>query len=146
MPSRIQEEPIDDRALLAEIAAPANGALLLFHGVVRNHHEGKAVDRIDYHAYRPMADRILEELTAEIAAEFGLDHLVVVHRIGVLAVGEASLLVAAGSAHRPPVFEAVLALVDRLKARVPIWKKEYGPDGTSWVEGVLPEMPEGDGA
>ena len=136
---QVVDGPIDEVATRAHVQRPENGAVLMFHGVVRNHHEGKAVERIDYHGYRAMVLRELRTLCDEITR--GRDepiHLAVVHRLGVVQVGEASLLVAVGSPHRRPAFEVGLELIDELKRRVPVWKKEYGPDGDHWVEGVMP--------
>lgn len=134
----ITREPIDAMAARGLVEAPDCGAVLVFWGVVRNHHQGKAVSHIDYHCYREMAERELRAVAEEAASAHGLDRLAVVHRIGEVAVGEASLLVVAASRHRKPAFDGILSLVDELKKRVPIWKKEYGPDGSHWVEGVLP--------
>jgi molybdopterin synthase catalytic subunit len=107
--------------------------------VVRNHHEGKAVDYIDYQCYEPMALKELKQIAHEIRSEFRIAALTLIHRIGVVRVGEASLLVVAQDAHRAPVLDAVKECVDRLKRRVPIWKKEYGPDGSHWVQGIIPD-------
>lgn len=137
----IVDGPIDEAAARSFVERPEYGALLTFWGVVRNHHENKAVDRIDYHAYRAMAESELRQVSESAAERHDIGRLAVIHRLGVVRVGEASLLVVAGSAHRRPVFEGVLDLVDALKQRVPIWKKEYGPDGSHWVDGVLPQPP-----
>jgi molybdopterin synthase catalytic subunit len=135
---RIVEDPIDEGEALAHVRDQRNGALLVFHGVVRNHHQGKAVTKIDYHCYRAMAEKELRAVAEEAAARHGLTDVAVIHRVGEVIVGEASLLVVAAAPHRRPVFEGILDLVDALKRRVPIWKQEYGPDGTHWVDGVLP--------
>ena len=138
----ITNEPIDEVAARRLVGAPDCGAVLVFWGVVRNHHAGKAVSHIDYHCYREMAERELRAVAEEAVEAHGLDReqLAVIHRVGDVAVGEASLLVAVASPHRGPAFEGVLSFIDTLKKRVPIWKKEYGPDGSHWVEGVLPEQ------
>lgn len=135
---QITEGPIDEAAAQAYVASPKCGAVLVFRGVVRNHHEGKSVSKIDYHCYREMAERELADVAQTAATGHGLERLAVVHRIGEVLVGETSLLVVAAAFHRRPAFEGILALVDDLKRRVPIWKKEYGPDGSHWVEGVPP--------
>lgn len=135
---QITEDPIDEAAAQAYVASPKCGAVLVFRGVVRDHHEGKSVSKIDYHCYREMAERELADVARIAAAGHGLERLAVVHRIGEVLVGETSLLVVAAAPHRRPAFEGILALVDDLKRRVPIWKKEYGPDGSHWVEGVPP--------
>jgi len=135
---QITEEPIDEQAAIQHVASPDCGALLVFHGVVRDHHQGRAVARIDYHCYREMAERELRAVAETAARDHDLQHLALIHRVGEVAVGEASLLVVAATPHRREAFEGILSLVDDLKRRVPIWKKEYGPDGTHWVDGVLP--------
>ena len=148
MLARIVEQQIDVAAVCAGVNAPGNGAVLVFHGVVRDRHAGHDVERIHYHAYRPMAERELEQLVVEAKARFDVADLAVVHRIGEVAVGEDSLLVAVGSPHRRAAFDAALWLIDELKRRLPIWKQEFGPEGDHWVEGVLPVPPQegGDGA
>ena len=137
----IVEGPIDEGAILTRMARPDHGAVLVFRGVVRNHHEGREVTHIDYHCYRRLAETELRGVAERALARPGLDALALVHRIGEVRVGEVSLLVAASGPHRRPVFAGVLDLVDDLKSRVPIWKKEYGPGGAHWVEGVLPDAP-----
>jgi molybdopterin synthase catalytic subunit len=137
----IVRTPIDDAEARRAVSKPAHGAVLLFHGVVRDHHRGRAVTRIDYHAYEDMARAELGRVASEVAATHDVEDVVVVHRVGVVEVGEASLLVAVGAHHRQPAFEAALELIEELKRRVPIWKKEYGPDGAHWVEGLLPGAP-----
>ena len=132
--ARLTTEPIDANALLAETAAPENGAQVLFLGVVRDHHKGREVLRIDYEAYEPMALKELQRIADEVAAQSGLKHLLVVHRFGRHEIGDASLAVVAASPHRPAAFEAAKTIVDRIKKDVPIWKKEYFADGTiEWV-------------
>lgn len=130
---------IDEARLLAAVQDPAHGAELVFRGVVRNHHAGRAVTHIDYHAYVEMAESELRSIAEGVSRRFAPLHLAVAHRIGSVQVAEASLVVAASGPHRRPVFEGVLEFVDELKRRVPVWKHEHGPDGASWVEGVRPE-------
>lgn len=142
---QITDGPIDEAAAQAYVANPKCGAVLVFRGVVRDHHQGKSVSKIDYHCYREMAERELRSVAEAAAIAHGLDRLAVVHRIGEVLVGEASLLVVAATVHRRPAFEGILALVDDLKRRVPIWKKEYGPDGSHWVDGVTPNSESGPG-
>jgi molybdopterin synthase catalytic subunit len=136
---RLVDGPIDEEEAVAHVRRDDCGALLVFHGIVRDHHAGRSVSHIDYHGYRPMAQRELEAVARETAERFEIAALALVHRLGIVRVGEASLFVAASAHHRRPVFEGILRLVDELKRRVPIWKKEHGPDGVFWVEGVLPE-------
>ena len=137
----IVEGPIDEERARTAVARPQNGAVLVFHGVVRDHHEGRAVSHIDYQSYTEMARLELSKVAEETAARHEIVDLAVIHRIGRVNVGETSLLVAVGSHHRQPAFAAGQALVDELKHRLPIWKKEYGPDGSHWVQGLRPESP-----
>ncbi|MBZ0136686.1 MAG: molybdenum cofactor biosynthesis protein MoaE [Planctomycetes bacterium] len=132
--ARLTTDPIDSDALLREIARDQDGARLLFVGVVRNHHQGREVLRIDYEAYEPMALKELQKITREIAARHGLERVLVVHRFGRHEIGDASIAVVIGSPHRAPGFTAVQEIMDRVKSDVPIWKKEFFADGTvEWV-------------
>ncbi len=132
--ARIQSEPIDANALLAELAHEADGAQLLFLGNVRNHHQGRDVLRIDYEAYEPMALKELQKIIDEEAATHGLERVIVVHRHGRHEIGDASIAVVIGSPHRVNAYEASRMIMDRIKKDVPIWKKEYFKDGTiEWV-------------
>jgi len=125
--------PIDLLALQG--TAPPDGALCLFVGVVRDHHQGRAVARLEYEAYEEMALPLLQRIEDEARRRWPVTALRIVHRLGPLAVGEASVAVAASAVHRGEAFAACQWAIDTLKATVPIWKKEYGPDGASWMEG-----------
>lgn len=129
----LTDDPIDPHALVQRVMRPSDGAYVLFEGVVRNHHEGKAVQSIFYDAYRPMAEREMEKIVREIAARFPEVALAVVHRLGQLIVGDSSIAIVASSAHRAEAFEACRMMIDRIKETVPIWKKERGPGGEEWV-------------
>jgi molybdopterin synthase catalytic subunit len=132
--ARLTKDPIDPNALLRELADDTDGAQVLFLGVVRNHHQGREVKRIDYEAYEPMALKVLQRITEEVAASHKLDRVLVVHRFGRHEIGDASIAVVIGSAHRAPAFEAAKEIMDRVKVDVPIWKKEHFADGTiEWV-------------
>lgn len=132
--ARLTTEKLDPNALLAEIGHERDGAQVLFLGVVRNHHQGRAVARIDYEAYEPMARKELQKIADEVAQEYGLDRVLVVHRFGRHEIGDASIAVVIGSPHRAAAFEAARKIMDRVKTDVPIWKKEYFADGTiEWV-------------
>ncbi len=119
------------------VADPANGAICSFSGVVRNHSEGREVIALQYEAYVPMAERLMQEIADAITREFPINRLAMVHRIGRMSVGELVVVVSAGAAHRDAAFNAARAGIDRLKKSVPIWKKEYFADGSEWV-GVTP--------
>ena len=134
----IVQEPIDLAQVRESVTRPENGAVLIFEGIVRNHHEGLAVTHIDYHAYEAMALVELRRIAEEAASKHEIEDMAVIHRIGHHEVGDTSLVVAVGSHHRRPAFEAGLAVIDEIKRRVPIWKKEHGPGGARWVKGTMP--------
>lgn len=128
----LTDDPIDPRALVARVVRPSDGAYVLFEGVVRDHHEGKAVESIFYDAYRPMAEKEIERIVQDIAARYPDVALAMQHRLGQLAVGDSSIAIVAASPHRAEAFEACRMLIDRVKETVPIWKKERGPGGEEW--------------
>lgn len=129
----LTDDPIDPRALVESVMRRSDGAYVLFEGVVRDHHEGKAVESIFYDAYRPMAEKEIESILREVQAQFPDVALAVVHRLGHLIVGDASIAIVASSPHRAESFAACRLVIDRIKETVPIWKKERGPDGEEWV-------------
>ena len=138
----VTREPLRPQALRDAVMTPASGAAVVFEGVVRDHHEGRAVARLEYEAYAEMAERELRRVGEETLAAFAareVHAIAIHHRIGSLAVGETSLVVAVSAAHRRDAFEAALRAVDRVKETVPVWKKEWGPDGAHWQEGVRPK-------
>jgi molybdopterin synthase catalytic subunit len=126
--------PIDLAAMLSE-ARPSDGGVCLFVGVVRNENEGRPTSAIHYEAYGPMAEAEMARIAREIAREWPQARLRMQHRIGRLDVGEASVAVLAAAPHRVEAFAACRAAIDRIKTTVPIWKKEFHPDGSSeWVD------------
>jgi molybdopterin synthase catalytic subunit len=131
--SYLTDDKIDARALVERVMRPSDGAYVLFEGVVRNHHHGKAVESIFYDAYRPMAEKEIDTIVRDVAAQFPTTAMAVVHRLGLLLVGDASIAIVAASPHRAEAFAACRLLIDRIKETVPIWKKERGPDGEEWV-------------
>ena len=130
---RLLREPIDLAALRA--ASPADGALCLFVGVVREENQGKPVLRLEYEAYEEMALPLMEEIEGEARSRFPVTDVRIVHRLGGLEIGEASVAVAVTSPHRSDAFAACRFAIDALKARAPIWKKEFYADGAAWLEG-----------
>ena len=130
---RLVREPIE----LADLAAiaPADGALCLFVGVVRNENQGRRVERLEYEAYEEMALPLMEEIASETRNCHRVSEVRLVHRLGRLEIGEASVAVAVASPHRGEAFAACRFAIDTLKAKVPIWKKEHYADGTAWLEG-----------
>jgi molybdopterin synthase catalytic subunit len=129
----LTDDPIDARQLIAHVLRKSDGAYVLFEGVVRNHHEGKAVESIFYDAYRPMAEKEIARIVGEVQQQFPDVAMAVQHRLGQLVVGDASIAIVAASPHRAESFAACRLMIDRIKETVPIWKKERGPDGEEWV-------------
>ena len=130
---RVLDTPLVVADVVAAVSAPEVGGVDLFVGLVRNHNDGRPVTRLEYHAYVSMAEKEMQRIAAEIAAEIPGVRLAALHRIGSLVVGDAAVVCAAGAVHRGEAFEACRALIDRIKHRVPIWKREHGPDGPYWV-------------
>ncbi len=126
---------IDVTALTARVEHPGVGALSLFLGTVRDHHDGRAVTGIDYEAYHPMAERELATIADETCRAFPGLRLAVEHRVGLLVVGDVSVAIAAAHARRAPAMEAAQQVIETLKQRVPIWKREHYVDGERrWVD------------
>ena len=126
---------IDTRAIVAKIQTGGDGAVVTFEGVVRNNTKGRSTLCLDYECYEPMAIKMLAKIGCEIAASYEVTHVAMVHRLGRLLVGEASVAVIVTSPHRRASFDAALEGINRLKKLVPIWKKEHFVDGEVWVEG-----------
>jgi len=135
----LQEQAIDPRALEAECRTDADGAVVTFAGTTRNHNDGSAVVSLQYEAYPEMAQKVMGGLFEEAIKRFPITRARVVHRLGVVPVGEACVVVVVASPHRGPAFDACRFLMDRLKNEVPIWKRELLRDGDTqrWV-GDLP--------
>jgi molybdopterin synthase catalytic subunit len=129
--------PIAAGEVLARVSDPGFGAQTLFLGVVRDHHAGRAVRSMTYDGFAPLAEKVLREIAAEALERWGPAlKIAVVHRTGLLQVGEASVAIAVGSAHRAAAYEASRYVIEQLKARAPFWKEEQHGDGTSeWLDG-----------
>lgn len=135
MRAAIVRDPIDSTVLLAEVASSANGAAILFVGTVRETNEGRSVGGIEYAAYESMAIRELAAIVETAASRFGTDDVVVEHRIGRLALGETSVAIAVAHPHRAQAYEASRFIIEEIKRRVPIWKREEYVDGTrEWID------------
>lgn len=135
MRAALVTRPIDVAALLAEVASPRNGATALFVGTVRSVNDGREVKSIEYTAYEEMAELEMQNILAE--AERGHSGAIIVaeHRTGLLAVGEASIAIAASHERRALALDAVRYAIDEMKTRVPIWKREMYADGSeAWVD------------
>ncbi len=133
---RLGEASLDINALLALNEYPDCGGLALFAGAVRNHHEGKAVERLIYSAYLPVCERLLADIEVEAKTRFGVSYVAVRHRVGELAIGELAIVCVVQAPHRAEAFAACRWVVDAVKHGAPIWKEEFYTDGSSqFVEG-----------
>lgn len=132
---RIQEQPLDLDEAVRAVAGPDRGAIATFLGVGRDHNAGRKVLRLEYHAYPEMAERIMREIGVEVAERCGTPHVALLHRIGTVLVGEVSVIVAVAAGHRREALAGCAQAIERLKAAVPIWKKEYFQGGAAWIEG-----------
>lgn len=126
---------IDTRKIIAHLLSGAEGAVVTFEGTVRNNTKGRATRCLDYEGYEAMALKVMLKIGLEIAAQYAINRIAIVHRLGRMLIGEASVAIIVTAPHRRPAFEAALEAIDRLKKTVPIWKKEYFVDGEVWVEG-----------
>jgi molybdopterin synthase catalytic subunit len=132
---RLTRAPIDPAALLREVSAPAHGALVLFLGIVRDVNDGRGVTGIEYSAYESMAATELQAIAAEAAERFATGSVVIEHRLGELSLEEASVGIAVAHAHRDEAYALSRWVIEALKQRVPIWKREHYVDGTrEWVD------------
>lgn len=130
----IVEEPLEVGALIGDALRPECGAIATFVGTMRiDESEGASVEYLEYEAYRPMADRKLEEIGAEIMDRWHVGHVAIVHRVGRVDPGEASVAIVVAAARRGPAFEASRYAIERIKEIVPIWKREVWSDGYVWV-------------
>ncbi len=135
----LTREPINAKGLIARLQRPEDGAVVDFEGVVRNNTKGRATLYLDYECYEDMAIKMMAQLGREIAAAHPMGRIGMIHRLGRMEIGEASVVVVATSPHRKPAFDAALEGINRLKKTVPIWKKEYFADGEVWVDGEWDE-------
>jgi MoaE-MoaD fusion protein len=117
------------------VKAPADGAVVVFDGIVRNNSGGRATQFLIYEAYEPMALGVMRELCAEIHRRYKVDRIAMQHRLGRLEIGETSILIAVSAAHRAAAFDACRFAIDTFKKTVPIWKQEHFSDGAVWAEG-----------
>jgi molybdopterin synthase catalytic subunit len=133
--ARLVRAPIDHAALVREVASPAHGAILLFLGVVREVNDGRGVTGIEYSAYEAMAQGELDAIATEAAQRHASPSVIIVHRLGELALEEVSVAIAVAHAHRDEAYALSRWTIEELKRRVPIWKREHYVDGTrEWVD------------
>ncbi len=129
----LTRSPIQLGSLIAEVAAPDRGGIATFLGTVRDHHGGRAVRALSYSAYEPMAEAVSVEIVAEATARWPV-RVALQHRLGDLTLGDVAVAVAVAGGHRDEVFAACRYVIEELKRRVPIWKREIFADGTTeWV-------------
>ncbi len=134
---RLTREAIDTKALVAELQQGSDGAVVEFHGVARNNTGGRETLFLEYEGYEEMAIEKMREICLVLKSEHAIGRIGMVHRLGRLEIGEASVVIVVCSPHRKAAFEACRAAIDRLKQIVPIWKKEHFADGAVWVEGEM---------
>ena len=132
----VGDDAIDGGSLLAEVGRPDSGATVLFLGTVRDHSEGKTgVSHLEYEVYGEMVEPKITEIVEEAAARWPVLSVVVEHRSGRVELGETSVAVAVSAEHRADAFAAAKHVIDELKRRAPIWKKEFWPGGAEWSRG-----------
>jgi molybdopterin synthase catalytic subunit len=136
----ITREEIDSRALACSLQRPEDGAAVVFEGVVRNNTKGRPTLYLEYECYEAMALERMAQIGCEIASGYAVSRIGIIHRLGRLQIGEASVAVVATAPHRQAAFQAALEAIDRLKREVPIWKKEFFGDGAVWVDGEWDEQ------
>ena len=130
----IDAAPLSLDALLREVGGPEMGGVVTFTGIVRNNARGEAIDHLEYEAYAPMAEKEMRKIVDAVHERWPHVRIAMSHRVGRLAIGDAAVMIAAAAPHRAEAFEACRFAIDRLKATVPIWKKEFATSGSYWVE------------
>jgi molybdopterin synthase catalytic subunit len=133
---QLTKEPINPADALAQVGDDGSGGIVLFLGQTRDHSRGEKVIGLEYEAYESLALKQMEKIEAEARQRWPVRAIAIVHRTGSLTVGEISVAIAVACAHRGEAFAACRFAIDTLKKTVPIWKKEFRPDGSFWVEGV----------
>jgi len=131
----LTRDPIDTSALVQQTQHDCDGAVVTFEGVVRDNTKGRSTQFLEYECYETMALSMMKDLARDLRSKHSIDRISMVHRLGSLAIGEASVVIVVSAPHRGPAFEACMEAINRLKATVPIWKKEHFADGAVWVEG-----------
>ncbi|KPK90083.1 hypothetical protein AMJ80_08905 [bacterium SM23_31] len=132
----VSEKQIVSKELIKAVENPEAGAIATFTGVVRNNDDGKTVLRMEYEAHKEMAEKLLAELGEEIKNKFPIIAIAMQHRVGMLEIGESSVMMAVSAAHRVDAFNACRYAIDKIKTTLPVWKKEYFENGSNWVKGT----------
>lgn len=135
----LTRDPIDGGAVARRLLRGEDGAFVNFEGVARNNSQGRATMHLEYECYEAMAVKVMAEIGGEIAHQFPIGRIAMVHRLGRINIGETSVSVVVTAPHRKPAFDAALEGINRLKRMVPIWKKEFFVDGEVWVDGEWDE-------
>ena len=138
----LTREVIPSATIAREVRADEDGAIATFDGCVRNHSHGRATLHLEYEAYESMALAKMQEIAAHLHANYAINRVAIVHRLGRIAIGETSVFIAVSSAHRAAAFDACRYAIDTLKKIVPIWKKEFFADGAVWADGEVPPATE----
>ncbi|HMM36733.1 MAG TPA: molybdenum cofactor biosynthesis protein MoaE [Thermoanaerobaculia bacterium] len=134
----LSREPLEPGALLETVRRDGDGGLAFFVGVARDNNDGRGVTEMEYEAYEPMAEAEMGRIEADLALRFPVVRLLLRHRVGRLRVGEVAVVVIASAPHRDEAFSACRAGIEEIKARVPVWKREWGADGSVWVDPGAP--------
>jgi molybdopterin synthase catalytic subunit len=143
MEVQISSAAIDPDALKARLSTASAGACVCFEGWVRNHNDGEPVTALEYETHEPLAIKEGEKVLAEARARFAIEFVACVHRVGLLEIGDCAVWVGVSSAHRGAAFDACRYVIDEIKQRLPIWKKEHYASGASgWVNCAKPAAPE----
>jgi molybdopterin synthase catalytic subunit len=138
----ITGDAIEPAEVLRRVGSPAHGAAVLFLGTVRDHNEGKSVAGLEYEVYPAMAERVLAAIAAEAAQRWAGARIAAVHRGGTLEIGDVAVAVAVSTAHRADAFEAARHVMEEIKLRLPVWKKEaYREQAAQWLDGLTPPAP-----
>jgi molybdopterin synthase catalytic subunit len=140
---QITREVIPSGAIARQIRSDDDGAVATFDGCVRNQSQGRGTLYLEYEAYESMALAKMQEIAEHLHQRYAVHRVAIVHRLGRLEIGDTSVFIAIGSAHRAAAFDACRYAIDTLKKTVPIWKKEFFADGAIWADGELPPVPEG---
>ncbi len=132
---RVTREDFSIDEVVASIRSGGMGAIVIFLGTVRNSSKGRDVDRIEIQVYEEMAVKQLQAIREDAITKFGVDNVAIVHRYGSLSVSDNIMMIAVGAGHRPEAFEACRYVLETIKEKVPLWKKEFTPEGDYWIEG-----------
>ncbi len=130
---RVQSDPLDLNALVAEVSRPDAGAIATFIGTTRDHARGRTVTHLEYDAYPEMAEAEMARIGDQLKATYDIHAVAIAHRVGTVPIGEASVIIAVSSAHRAAAIDACREAIDTLKQTVPVWKKEIFEGGEEWI-------------